>query len=154
WTASDGSSGTGAISRNLTTLVAGTSLTYTITIDIPDTFTGALTTAPSVTSSSYDATPACASCSDTDTQAVSGADISVTKTDNTDFFAPGGTTTYTITVTNYGPDAAQDVVVTDALPAGISAADMSWTGPSVSGTGALLHNAGTLAAGSSLTYTV
>ncbi len=38
---------------------------------------------------------------------------------------PGGTATYTITVTNNGPDAAQNVVLTDTLPAGATNASIA-----------------------------
>lgn len=40
-------------------------------------------------------------------------DLSITKTDNPDPVYVGGTVTYTITVTNNGPDAATGVIVTD-----------------------------------------
>lgn len=44
------------------------------------------------------------------------ADLAVTKTDNADPISVGDTVTYTITVTNNGPDAASNVTVTDTLP--------------------------------------
>lgn len=47
------------------------------------------------------------------------ADLSVTKT-ATSSVAPGEMITYTITLTNNGPDAAQNVTLSDALPAGTS----------------------------------
>jgi uncharacterized repeat protein (TIGR01451 family) len=45
------------------------------------------------------------------------ADLSITKTDSPDPVAQGNNVTYTITVTNNGPLAATNVVVTDNLPA-------------------------------------
>jgi uncharacterized repeat protein (TIGR01451 family) len=45
------------------------------------------------------------------------ADLSITKTDSPDPVAQGDNVTYTITVTNNGPLAATNVVVTDNLPA-------------------------------------
>lgn len=53
------------------------------------------------------------------------ADLSVTKTDGTDTYLPGGQVTYIVTVKNDGPSDADGAVVTDALPAGISSG--SWT---------------------------
>jgi uncharacterized repeat protein (TIGR01451 family) len=45
------------------------------------------------------------------------ADLSITKTDSPDSVVQGNNLTYTITVTNHGPLAATNVVVTDNLPA-------------------------------------
>ncbi|MDT4896592.1 MAG: large repetitive protein [Acidobacteriota bacterium] len=44
------------------------------------------------------------------------ANLTITKSDSPDPVLPGGTLTYTIVVTNNGPDAAQSVTVTDDLP--------------------------------------
>lgn len=48
------------------------------------------------------------------------ADLSITKTDSPDAVLAGNELTYTITVSNDGPSAAQSVVTTDQLPAGTS----------------------------------
>lgn len=53
------------------------------------------------------------------------ADLSITKADSPDPVTPGGTLTYTLTVTNGGPDAAQSVVVTDTLSSDVSFVDCS-----------------------------
>ncbi|MFZ5876659.1 MAG: PKD domain-containing protein [Nitrospirota bacterium] len=45
-----------------------------------------------------------------------GADVSVTQTDVPDPVAVGGTVTYSITVTNNGPDTTSGVTLTDTLP--------------------------------------
>lgn len=50
-------------------------------------------------------------------QDVTGADLEVSKT-GPDTASPGGDMVYTITVTNRGPDAANDVTMNDTLPAG------------------------------------
>ena len=47
-------------------------------------------------------------------------DLSIAKVDDKDPVDPGDTLTYTVTVTNAGPDAATNVVVTDTLPAGVT----------------------------------
>lgn len=57
------------------------------------------------------------------------ADLAVTVTDNISSVAPGGSTTYVLTVANAGPDAAPRVQVLDRFPEGLSCA---WT---CSGTG-------------------
>jgi uncharacterized repeat protein (TIGR01451 family) len=51
---------------------------------------------------------------------VPSADLSITKTASPDPVNPGGNLTYTITVTNLGPDSASDVNVTDKLPQGVT----------------------------------
>jgi uncharacterized repeat protein (TIGR01451 family) len=46
------------------------------------------------------------------------ADVSISKIDSPDPVCFSNTLTYTLTVTNYGPNQATGVVVTDPLPAG------------------------------------
>lgn len=49
------------------------------------------------------------------------ADIAVTKSDGASTYTPGGTASYTITVTNAaGPDAITGISVSDTLPAGVT----------------------------------
>ena len=50
------------------------------------------------------------------TPIVPSADIEVIKTSNMDTTVPGETFSYTITVTNLGPSAAQSIVLTDDIP--------------------------------------
>ncbi|WFC43311.1 DUF11 domain-containing protein [Pseudoxanthomonas sp. SE1] len=71
------------------------------------------------------------------------ADLSVTKTNtpgsgpndlSTDTYSPGETRTYTVVVTNLsGSFGAQNVTVSDPIPAGIDAATVSWTCANTSG---------------------
>jgi len=48
--------------------------------------------------------------------------LRILKTDGSATYAPGGTATYAITVTNNGPSSAGNVTVTDALPQGVTLA--------------------------------
>ncbi|MDO5720899.1 MAG: DUF11 domain-containing protein, partial [Actinomycetaceae bacterium] len=57
------------------------------------------------------------------------ADIAVEKVLASEEAVPGETVTYTVTATNNGPSDAAGVVVTDALPAGLSDVSASGTGP-------------------------
>ncbi|MDO5728377.1 MAG: DUF11 domain-containing protein [Actinomycetaceae bacterium] len=57
------------------------------------------------------------------------ADIAVEKSLASDGVVPGETVSYTVTATNNGPSDAAGVVVTDALPAGLSDVSASGTGP-------------------------
>lgn len=91
-------------------------------------------------------------------QVPSVADVSVAKSCTPGTQAPGGTVTCTLTVSNAGPNAAQNVVVTDDLPAGTTlvgplppgCTNQSPSNPELS------CNLGTLGAGQTqtITYTV
>ena len=79
------------------------------------------------------------------------AGLSIKKVVNLSQAAPGDTVTYTLTVKNTGPGAAENVVVTDNLPAGtefVSATSPCTNGPTVS------CSLGTLAAGSTTILTL
>ncbi len=55
-----------------------------------------------------------------DTAVVESADVAIAKTDAPDPVTAGADLTYTVTVENLGPSDAQDVVVDDPLPAGLT----------------------------------
>ena len=48
------------------------------------------------------------------------ADLSISKSDSADPVMPGDSLTYTVIVNNAGPETAENVVVTDTLPAGVT----------------------------------
>ncbi|MCB9851671.1 MAG: thrombospondin type 3 repeat-containing protein [Phycisphaerales bacterium] len=83
------------------------------------------------------------------------ADISVTKVDSPDPTVPNVPLTYTITVTNNGPDDATDVIATDTLPAGASVDSVtSSQGLIGQTTGSITFDFGTIASGANATATV
>ncbi|MHA3789789.1 choice-of-anchor L domain-containing protein, partial [Flavobacterium hauense] len=156
WTGSNGSSGTNtALNNTLPTLAAGTTITYTITLGVPLGYTGNLASTASVTTSSNDPVPGNNTATDTDSNVLS-ADLVVTKTLNQgNTYTAGADLIYTITVNNLGPTAASNISVTDAIPAGLSAAASVWTGSNGSaGTGDLSDVIPTLAVGQTVTYTL
>ncbi len=61
------------------------------------------------------------------------ADLSITKTDSPDPVTTGDDLTYTVTVTNNGPDTATSVIVTDNLPAETTFVSCASTGGGVCG---------------------
>ncbi|RFS20718.1 DUF11 domain-containing protein [Chitinophaga silvatica] len=81
------------------------------------------------------------------TPVVKRTDLSVTKTDGTEFFTPGSQTTYTMVVANSGKVNLQRVLIQDNLPPGINTA--RWTAttsggatlPTTSGTGTIFQQA-------------
>lgn len=53
------------------------------------------------------------------------ADLAITKAADTDTAAPGSLLTYTLTIANLGPATAQDVLLTDQPPGGLSRVEVS-----------------------------
>lgn len=89
-------------------------------------------------------------------------DLEVTKTDNTAFYTPGTTVTYTVVVKNKGPFGVVGATVTDAVPAGIPSANMTYiatlsAGSSTNVTGTqtgAISDVVNLPNGGTVTYTV
>ncbi len=92
--------------------------------------------------------------------AFASAGITTTVTDAPDPVFPGLGLTYTITVTNGGPDAATGLTLTDAIPAGTTFASLTaaagWacTTPAVGATGTVTCTAATLAAATNAVFTL
>ena len=89
---------------------------------------------------------------------VTGADLSITKTDNVTTATPGTTVTYTITAGNAGPDPVTGASVTDTLPAFLTGGTWTCTGANGgvcagSGNGSITDTVD-LPAGGSVTYTL
>src|SRR5216117_2979445 len=89
-----------------------------------------------------------------------GADLSITKTDSPDPVAPGGTLTYTITVSNAGPNAAVSVTMNDPLPSQTTFQSMptpagwSCTTPAAGSTGTVNCTTASFASGATATFTL
>ena len=87
------------------------------------------------------------------------ADLSITKTASVDPAEVGRIFTYNIAVSNAGPDTANAVTVTDALPAGVTFNSATTTQgslvtPPAGSTGVVTANIGSLAVGAQATVTV
>ena len=89
---------------------------------------------------------------------VPSADLAITKTDGVPTVPPGGSVTYTIVVSNAGPDLANGATVTDILPAAITSA--TWSTAVTGGATATASGSGNISdtvklpAGATVTYTV
>ncbi|MDH3611279.1 MAG: hypothetical protein OEM79_05900, partial [Nitrosopumilus sp.] len=108
----------------ITTLAAGDSLNYTITVFvIDDVLDGTvLLNIANVTSDTEDDNPD-NNGDDEQTTVNATADLEITKIANVTDVVPGETFNYTITVTNNGPSLADNVTVTDVLPANVTFVD-------------------------------
>jgi uncharacterized repeat protein (TIGR01451 family) len=133
------------------TLPVGGSLTISLTAAVTAT-SGTVTTSATVTPPSglVDAAPANNTATDTDSVrlAVIEADLRVSKSNGVDTLAPGGTTTYTVVVTNAGPGAVTGAMVTDTAPAGLAFG--AWSCSASAGSSCPSSGSGNLAAAVSL----
>ncbi|MBI3457071.1 MAG: DUF11 domain-containing protein, partial [Candidatus Rokubacteria bacterium] len=91
--------------------------------------------------------PSCAS-------TATGADLSIALTDAPDPVFAGSTLTYTITVTNNGPQSASGVTVTDPLPTGATFVSAGSAQGSCAGTTTITCALGVLARGARATVTL
>jgi uncharacterized repeat protein (TIGR01451 family) len=156
------SGGTGTVSCSIDTLSAGQSATFQVVLQVlSGTPLGTvLTNTAAVTTTTRDTNPA------NDTSAVATtvnflADLAVTETGPTGIQPAASLVTWTISVANNGPDDAQSVSLTDAVPDGASFGGVLQTmGPSFTctppgpGNTPLLCTIDTLAAGESATFEV
>ena len=110
----------GTVTCTAASLAYTASVQFTITVTAPDT-TGAISSTASVSAASPDDPDS----SDNSVTLVTNvgdpvADLSITKTANPSLAIVDQAFTYTITVTNDGPDLASSITVTDTLPPSVS----------------------------------
>lgn len=98
-------------------LASGASRTMTINVHILPDFVGALHNDARVTSATFD-NDASDNFDTIVTDVAASADLSITKSDSPDPVLAGNPLTYTLVVKNDGPSTANDVSITDGLPAG------------------------------------
>jgi len=81
-------------------------------------------------------------------------DVKVTKSDTPDPVTVGASVTYTITVTNNGPDTAHDVEMVDVLPSTVALGSVTPSVGSCTGSTTITCDLGDLANGASATVTI
>ncbi|HEX6096204.1 MAG TPA: DUF11 domain-containing protein [Thermoanaerobaculia bacterium] len=150
---------TGAITCSKASMAVSESGTFTLVVNV--TGTGTITSTVTGGSSANDPDPADNTASVTTTSiGPASADLSITKTTPAATAPDGSTITYTIVVTNNGPDAATNVEMTDTLPATLlfrsitEPAGFDCTTPAVGTSGTITCTAATLANGASRTFTL
>ena len=124
----------GVVTCTRGTLAVGPAPNIVITVTAPG---GAGTLTDTATVSAATSDPSSGNNSDTETTTVTGAaDLSIAASDNPDPVNADGTLTYTLTVTNLGPDPASQLTVTNDMPGGaafVSATGTGWTCSHASG---------------------
>ena len=81
-------------------------------------------------------------------------DLSIAKSDSPDPVVAGNSLTYQITVTNHGPSMATDVIVTDALPSGLTLPAATPSQGDCSTTSTITCDLGSIASGADATITI
>ena len=109
-----------------TSLASGATLTLVVNATVTAT-TGNVTNTAAGTSTTPDPVPSNNAATVTVTVAAS-ADLQVTKVASSANGTAGSTISYTVTLVNLGPSAAQNVTLTDVLSAGLTLGAVSSTG--------------------------
>jgi len=103
------------------TLPPGGSVTFTVKATVAGNATGSITNTANVAAPVGVTDPNLSNNTATDTDTINLiADLAITKSDGVTSVDPGGTTTYTIVVSNSGPSNVTGATVTDILPPAIS----------------------------------
>ncbi len=142
------------------TLPAGGSVSFTVKATVAGNATGSLTNTANIAAPAGVTDPNLSnnSASDTDTVTLV-ADLAISKSDGVTSVVPGGTTTYTIVVSNNGPSNVTGATVTDVLPAAITSDTFTAVGSggasgfTASGSGNI-NDTVNLPTGSTITYTL
>lgn len=146
----------GQAAGTVTCTIAALAPSATATFDIvaATTVEGTISNTANATAATPDPAPANNSATTTTAVARQLADLSIAKSANATEFVPGAPVVYTIVVTNNGPGPAENVVVTDVLPAGTTLLSATTTQGSCSGSATVTCTLGTLAVPGTATITL
>ena len=153
-----GTESSGVVTWNIASLAGGANVTRTVTVTVnAGVANGTVLTNSAVGSSSSDS-GLCArsgsSCTGTDTTTVDNPPVvTLTKTDGAGTVNPGGSLTYTLTLTNTAVGStASNLTISDTLPTGTTF--VSASGGGTHAAGVVTWNIASLAGGANLTRTV
>jgi uncharacterized repeat protein (TIGR01451 family) len=154
--------GTGPITCTLASFAAGSTATFTLVVQTAAGIADGtiITNTATIDTTSTDPNPA-NDASTTNTTVAAEADLNLVKTGSS-AFRPGTQTSYTLTLTNNGPAAAQNVVLTDTLPAQTTFVSFSQdsgpvfncTTPAVGATGTVTCTLASMPSGTTATFTL
>src|SRR3989441_189400 len=152
---------TGTVNCTIGSFASGATATFTLGVQVsPAAADGStLTNTATVSSTTADSNTGNNSATATTTVRAE-ADLAITKTDSPDPVTPGGTLTYTISVSNGGPNAAATVKMDDVLPALTTfqsvtpPAGWSCTNPPVGSTGTVSCTTASLPNGAIAGFTI
>ena len=139
---------------------AGSTITYTVIANVNSGAGGNLVNTATVTAPGgvTDTNPGNNSATDSDVL-TRQADLAITKTDGVVSAVPGGTTTYTVVVSNSGPSSVLGATVADVIPAAVQSA--TFTAVGAGGASGFTANGGgnindvvNMPAGSTIVYTI
>lgn len=138
------------------TLAPGATATATLNFTVQNTASGTITNTASVPDLSAAGENDITNNSDTaDITVTPVVDLVLTKTVTDATAAAGDTLTYTVNVVNNGPSTANNVVITDTLPSGVTFVSGTGPGGALTATNGLVTvNVGTLANGATTSFTV
>jgi large repetitive protein len=154
-TPSQGSCGAPSVTCDLGPMAMGDTATITVVVHVDPAMEDGATISNMATVSSPATDPTSTNNAATaDTAVTTSADVSLTKTAEPDPVTAGENVTYTITATNDGPSDAQDITVTDELPAGTSFVSATPSQGTCSGTTTVTCDLGMIAVGESATITL
>jgi uncharacterized repeat protein (TIGR01451 family) len=153
WSGTNGTSGSGPIHATVT-LAAGNSVTYTLVATVDPAANGSLIDTATVNAPAglSDPNPANNTAADSDSLTPTG-DLQISNSDGTTTsVSAGGSTSYSVAVTNTGPSTVAGATVANPIPAGVDS--FSWTGSDGSSGAGAIDTTVTLAPAATITYTV
>jgi uncharacterized repeat protein (TIGR01451 family) len=142
-------SGTTTVTCTIASFVSGASASFTLTVHVNG--AGSISNTATISATTSDPNPGNNTASASTT--ASFVDLAIVKSVSAGPYVVGAPVTFTLTVTNNGTLAATNVVVTDALPGGMSATATTPSG-ACTGTTTVTCTAATLAAGASTAFTI